>query len=218
MKTENVKFVCKLALAIILYLVIKFLSINYLELSSIRKNTILNFTFLTFIKDGLIAFITCLLSKRYLYIKYFSIDFKTKVYNNFRLHKDLKKRCKKKKSFLVCFIDMCCFKQINDTYGHDVGDSILVELCKRFKAIPFTHTYRFGGDEFVILLDKSFNSTLKSIYDVTYLPFKVVDKGEDLQLEINFSIGISNFPNDSTKPEELLKIADTQMYNHKHKN
>ncbi|WP_206484360.1 transporter substrate-binding domain-containing protein [Thalassotalea sp. G2M2-11] len=115
----------------------------------------------------------------------------------------------------VLFIDLDGFKTINDSYGHDVGDELLVEVSKRLNGcVRKSDTIvRFGGDEFVLLLtglhhkeEASFiaDKVLKLIQQPFTLPEVVVN--------IGCSIGIAMYPDDGMTDTELLKVADTLMY------
>ncbi len=127
----------------------------------------------------------------------------------------------------VLFIDVDRFKQINDTFGHSLGDLLLREIANRLKASlrssdcvsrheseqMDTSIGRFGGDEFtVLILDvpnaqviaKVATRILKSISQRFML-----DKQE---IYVTLSIGISIYPHDGTSAESLLKNADIAMY------
>jgi len=115
----------------------------------------------------------------------------------------------------VMFLDMDKFKQINDSYGHDVGDKLLKLIAQRLK-----HATREGdviarqsGDEFILFLtnvESADNITMAAerILAATSRPFKI----DNIEINAAFSIGISVYPNDGMSIEELLKRADKAMY------
>jgi diguanylate cyclase (GGDEF)-like protein/PAS domain S-box-containing protein len=117
--------------------------------------------------------------------------------------------------FALLFIDIDKFKLINDTKGHLFGDQVLIELASRLKSsIRNSDTLaRFGGDEFIILLeniaDKKDASTMTETIMQTLKNEFIVD-GE--RIEIFCSIGIAMFPDDGTTTDRLITTADRAMY------
>ena len=113
------------------------------------------------------------------------------------------------------FIDLDHFKKINDSLGHHVGDEVLIEAANRLKeSLREEDTLaRLGGDEFTIILQN-----IKSIQDVSNIAEKIVHRmRQSIQVDnhklfISSSIGISLYPQDSSKSQDLLKFADTAMY------
>ncbi len=115
----------------------------------------------------------------------------------------------------VLFIDLDGFKSINDTYGHDVGDELLIQLAQRLKDnIRTSDTLvRFGGDEFVLLLTGlNFGQEAAFIAEKILQLLKTPFKLSATTTCIGCSIGIALYPDDGTTDSELLKVADTLMY------
>ncbi|VAW92999.1 diguanylate cyclase/phosphodiesterase (GGDEF & EAL domains) with PAS/PAC sensor(s) [hydrothermal vent metagenome] len=117
--------------------------------------------------------------------------------------------------FAVLFMDLDGFKPINDTYGHDVGDTILITIADRIRDITRESDLaaRLGGDEFVIVLSKITNRDDAEIYskklkDCINLPIPHLNHS----LQVSASVGISVYPNDGDTTELLLKNADNAMY------
>jgi diguanylate cyclase (GGDEF)-like protein/PAS domain S-box-containing protein len=115
----------------------------------------------------------------------------------------------------ILFVDMDRFKTINDTLGHEVGDKLLQALAERFTASvrEGDTVARFGGDEFVVLLDdvaseKDIGAVAQKVLEVLAPPFAI--DGRDLY--ITASIGVSLYPNDGEDSTTLLKNADIAMY------
>jgi diguanylate cyclase (GGDEF)-like protein/PAS domain S-box-containing protein len=118
----------------------------------------------------------------------------------------------------VMFLDLDKFKTVNDSLGHPGGNILLKEVARRLsEAVRDTDTVgRLYGDEFVVILNDvkdtmSVLRVVKSLEQAFEKPF-VIDGS---QLLITFSLGIAFFPDDGTSAEELLKKADTAMYNSK---
>ncbi len=115
----------------------------------------------------------------------------------------------------LMFIDLDKFKSVNDSLGHQIGDDLLKEVARRLSAaIRKGDTLsRFGGDEFVILLEG-----LKSPGDAGTVAQKIVGEIsapceiDGHQLVTTCSIGISVFPNDATDISTLMRHADAAMY------
>jgi len=121
-------------------------------------------------------------------------------------------------SLAVLFFDLDRFKDINDTFGHEVGDKFLVAIAERLKsAIRETDTVaRLGGDEFVILLsgvdgEAHVGRVIDKIIDDLTQPVSI-DGNEFFP---SSSIGISLFPRDGDDSQTLLKHADAAMYSAK---
>lgn len=117
--------------------------------------------------------------------------------------------------FWVIFLDLDHFKYVNDSMGHDAGDKLLVEISKRLHAnIRETDTVaRFGGDEFIIILQGDIDENQKlgivnRILESIALPIQI-DSQEFL---VTSSLGISAYPSDGLTPEVLIKHADIAMY------
>lgn len=120
----------------------------------------------------------------------------------------------------VMFLDLDNFKHINDTLGHDAGDSLLVAAARRISGcLRGTSTVaRLGGDEFLVILPGMTGPTASSqvaerILNAFSLPYNL--DGQDVF--VTTSIGIATFPIDADSSSMLLKHADAAMYQAKHK-
>ncbi|WP_028876230.1 EAL domain-containing protein [Teredinibacter turnerae] len=138
----------------------------------------------------------------------------------FRGHLELTIAAAKKydKRLAVMMTDLDDFKKINDTFGHDAGDQLLMQIGKRLKAASASIDVvsRMGGDEFMLLvknidsssqLDHKANNILRALRE------KMEINGQ--QVEVGGSIGIAVFPNDAITYEELIRYADIALYNAK---
>ena len=115
----------------------------------------------------------------------------------------------------VMFIDLDRFKTVNDSFGHTIGDRLLIEVAKHLKnCVREVDTVaRLGGDEFMIILDgidEAIHSELvaeKILHELSR-PFIF----ENNEFFVGASIGITVYPNDGDSPLVLLRNADTAMY------
>ncbi|WP_415858075.1 EAL domain-containing protein [Brevibacillus parabrevis] len=115
----------------------------------------------------------------------------------------------------VLFLDLDRFKDVNDSFGHDVGDLLLVEAANRLKAClrPGDVVARLGGDEFTVLLgqlaDREEAAALANqIMEALQRPFIL----QDHSFNVSCSIGIALYPEDGDNADDLLKRADTALY------
>ncbi len=115
----------------------------------------------------------------------------------------------------VCYLDLDGFKPVNDAWGHDAGDHLLVEVSKRLESAVRTSdtVARLGGDEFVLLLGGLNNVeecelALIRIQESISQPI-ALDEGE---AKISASIGVTLCPLDGSDPDALLRHADQAMY------
>lgn len=121
------------------------------------------------------------------------------------------------RSMGLLFIDLDRFKDVNDTFGHSVGDELLTQITERIIGICRTSDLlaRLGGDEFGLLLPlTSADGALAMaarVHDALTAPFDLV--GEEIQC--GASVGISVFPDHGESVDELQQAADTAMYSAK---
>lgn len=135
---------------------------------------------------------------------------------NDRLHHMIEVAARDNRHFAVASIDLTEFKQINDSYGHDAGDTVLVEVGKRFSAaLRRSDTLaRMGGDEFAAILtgdniESSLDIVLNRIQESLKDAIPLAD-GDSLLASAN--IGVALFPDHATDAELLFKYADIAMY------
>lgn len=132
-----------------------------------------------------------------------------------RIEQALLQHARHNEILALLFIDLDGFKEVNDKYGHDVGDELLQKLAMLLNsAIRKSDTVaRFGGDEFVILL-----TGLLSRDDAAIVAEKILHQlAEPVTLsvgdvQVGASIGIAVYPDDGTDCARLLKVADSLMY------
>jgi diguanylate cyclase (GGDEF)-like protein len=120
----------------------------------------------------------------------------------------------------VLFIDLDHFKELNDTHGHDVGDLLLVQVAQRLRQhLRQSDTAaRFGGDEFVVLLEGLGAETAQAARHAAAVAANI---GAALNREYRFgdiryrggaSIGFTIFPGTLDDPGQMIKEADRAMY------
>ena len=121
-------------------------------------------------------------------------------------------------TFAVLYLDLDRFKVVNDSFGHMIGDQLLVGIARRLEACvrPGDTVARVGGDEFTILLEDVTDvgeavSVAERIQQELKLPFTL--SGRDVFTTV--SVGIAPGSNSYNQPDEILRDADTAMYRSK---
>lgn len=119
----------------------------------------------------------------------------------------------------VGVIDLDDFKPINDEFGHETGDELLVQIGHRLRAATRTSDFiaRFGGDEFIIVIDdleesitlEQLEPLLDRLHSPLVEPFEI---GKGHSVRIDMSMGVALFPIDAEEPDALLRLADAAMY------
>lgn len=133
---------------------------------------------------------------------------------------DLHKLVKLNSHHALLVFDLDNFKKINDSLGHQLGDSLLAKLAMRLNKLTRENDvfYRLGGDEFALVMSDTndihvITRMAKQFLAAIATPFKMAGH----ELAITSSVGIVLFPEDGNTPELLLKNADTAMYHAKKK-
>ncbi len=132
-----------------------------------------------------------------------------------RLQQTIAQADRDRHAFALMFIDLDRFKEINDSLGHAAGDRVLKEASQRMLGcLRKSDTLaRFGGDEFVVILQhvkgrQAVSEVAHKMLQSLASPIPVADE----QVQLSGSIGISLYPDDGLEGESLLKHADTAMY------
>jgi diguanylate cyclase (GGDEF)-like protein len=144
----------------------------------------------------------------------------TGLYNQRKLHLDLDYLIEQFENqghpFSIVFIDIDHFKSVNDGHGHLVGSQLLVEVADILRAClrDADLIYRYGGDEFVVIIpetaiDEATQVGGRILKEIKGHRFRPSSK-DDLNLSV--SVGIAEFPGDAKTKEEVLQIADDMMY------
>jgi len=137
-----------------------------------------------------------------------------------RMNQSIAQTQRNGKTMAFCFLDLDGFKQVNDRFGHNVGDQLLIEVAKRISAClrKIDTLSRIGGDEFVLLLvdlnaADEFIGSVERILEVLQQVFTI----EKHSIAISVSIGVTLFPQNDKDPDTLLRHADQAMYMAKQK-
>lgn len=115
----------------------------------------------------------------------------------------------------ICYLDLDGFKPVNDNYGHEAGDRVLVEITRRIKEVirEDDTVARLGGDEFVVLLvgmdaPEECVGSLNRLLEAINQPIEVLGH----VVKVSASIGVSLYPEDDQDADTLLRHADQAMY------
>ncbi|MBV7296750.1 diguanylate cyclase domain-containing protein [Enterovibrio paralichthyis] len=134
-----------------------------------------------------------------------------------KLESSLVESEKKQRNFAILMIDLDGFKHVNDTYGHDAGDKVIIEVAARIKQFfrGSDVVARWGGDEF--LIGFSYNPNYETaVSDIASdLQFQIalpVEIGHEQTATVGSSIGISLFPDNEIAVAGLIEQADEAMY------
>ena len=116
----------------------------------------------------------------------------------------------------VTYIDLDNFKQINDRFGHGVGDQVLKQLAQRLSNCIRTSdlAVRLGGDEFALVFSNPASDErdiIRRLHDIRFEVSRPLDI-DDLRIRATCSMGVAFFPQDGEAPDTLLACADAAMY------
>ena len=116
--------------------------------------------------------------------------------------------------FGVAYIDLNDFKQVNDRHGHHVGDLLLQDVAHRISSVVRAGdcAARFGGDEFVILVDDRQESSAYRLAERLREVFATPFEAGTLALAVTASIGVAFYPEHGRQAVNLLQAADKAMY------
>jgi diguanylate cyclase (GGDEF)-like protein len=148
-----------------------------------------------------------------------SVDPLTKLYNighfRDRLAEELNRARRFQHDLSISILDLDNFKYFNDTYGHQSGDHLLVQLAqvltKHFRDTDVIG--RYGGDEFIIMFLETKKPDAAKNLSTLLTELAVMDfaRGQE-DRRITFSAGVASYPEDGSNPGELIKCADKALY------
>lgn len=122
--------------------------------------------------------------------------------------------------FYILFIDLDGFKKVNDDYGHDYGDAVIIDVAQKLEihVRESDAVARLGGDEFAILL-----SNIKEGFDIAGFTSRLINsisvplRIKDKELVVSASIGVCAYPFDGVALDDLINASDSAMYESKNK-
>lgn len=144
----------------------------------------------------------------------------TGLFNQRKLYLDLDESIKRyekdQEPFCVIFIDVDHFKKVNDGQGHLTGSLLLVQLANEMKKMlrETDYVYRYGGDEFVVIIPNAGVDLGKEIGEriLTMVKNTKFSATENSSFQLGLSIGIAAYPDHAQGREDILRLADSLMY------
>ena len=135
-----------------------------------------------------------------------------------RLSHAIVQTSRQKRQLAVLFLDLEGFKEVNDTYGHDTGDSLLKSVAERLRAcVRAGDTIaRLGGDEFVLVLENiAGQEDVDHVFEKIKAGFEQPFSVNTYSIHLGISIGSATYPKDGIDIETLISSADSSMYEDK---
>ncbi|MEO8290083.1 MAG: GGDEF domain-containing protein, partial [Gaiellaceae bacterium] len=125
-----------------------------------------------------------------------------------RLQRDLDDAQEKGVPLTLCLLDIDNFKEINDRYGHPVGDRVLAQVAARLR--QGGEAFRLGGDEFALLLPR------RDEHEALSIARSIIERVADAECEhgghVSISAGIATYPQHGVERAELVRVADSALY------
>jgi diguanylate cyclase (GGDEF)-like protein len=125
------------------------------------------------------------------------------------LHERIEESQRSGSAFALCLVDIDNFKQLNDGYGHPVGDDVLVAIAKLLDAAPNASAFRFGGDEFAVVFE---HDDLRAYQALERVQKQLAETDLSPAPAATISIGIAAFPLHARDADELQRTADGALY------
>ncbi|MBN2147495.1 MAG: diguanylate cyclase [Anaerolineales bacterium] len=131
-----------------------------------------------------------------------------------RFQEEINRARRYDETFSVLMIDLDHFKSINDAFGHQRGDAVLIELIQRVQDTVRDSDilFRYGGDEFVALLPRTSKQQALAMSDRLIVAASATPFGGNPPLTLSMSIGIASYPEDGDTPEMIFETADQRAY------
>lgn len=134
-----------------------------------------------------------------------------------KLNTFISRALQSKSVFTLMYMDLDGFKMVNDAYGHDIGDKLLIEVANRLttKISPSDTIARVGGDEFILLSLAETESKATELAELLVHEIEPEFFIELFEVRVSLSIGIAMFPSHGSDAREMLFNADSAMYHTK---
>lgn len=167
-------------------------------------------------KDELGEMANAVISMRGVIKKFTEVDGLTSVFNRRYSHKRLEEMIKNAKKsgekYSLCMCDIDYFKKVNDTYGHDAGDMVLIKVAYELKKFMQGKGFvaRWGGEEFLLVFDK-FDATVSApLVEQLRMEIQELRFSFDMDKQITMSFGVADGAH--LESDELVKLADSRLY------
>ena len=135
----------------------------------------------------------------------------TDLKNRFGFHDDYQTRYRQQHALSIVICDIDFFKKVNDTYGHNAGDAVLIHVAK-ILSNGSHNVYRWGGEEFIIVLEDTIIDGAKDIAErIRQDVMNSVCRFEDKEIRVTMSFGCAQLDN-KLSIEENIKLADERLY------
>lgn len=146
-------------------------------------------------------------------------DLLTELPNRYAFWQNLEQSIMRKEPLFLLHLDIKNFKQVNERFGHQAGDDVILQLVKRIQNLLTEQDFfaRIGGDEFAIIRHHCFSQNqctalTSALLDVTKLPFYTEQR---YKCEVGLSIGAAQYPADADSTDDLIRFADLAGYESK---
>jgi diguanylate cyclase (GGDEF)-like protein len=136
------------------------------------------------------------------------------------INKRFKAAQRDKEELNLCFFDVDNLKIVNDTFGHLKGDALIIDVCKIIREELHTDDiiFRYGGDEFMILLENSNEQEIRETCARIAQRFKFLNQNRQKPYWVNASLGIFSYkPDMNLSLEQIIEAVDKDMYHNKKK-
>ncbi len=130
------------------------------------------------------------------------------------LRREITRATRSNAQVALFYIDLDGFKEVNDAYGHGVGDEVLLEVARRFDGVVRASDTiaRIGGDEFAVIQSDATDLSIERLELRISEALERPVEARNLSIPIGASVGIALFPNDATDTARLIEQADAAMY------